>query len=259
VDGGAVLSGRWEFLSGVDHASWVFVGAPLESGGYFVFLVPKADFAIVDDWYVLGLAGTGSKGVTVTDAFVPAHRMMDVELADAGTALDKRPDLPPVYRMPRRAIAGLGLAMLGVGTAAGLLDEFIRTTKGRMSRGVPVAESQWVQLQVAESAAAVEAAQGVIVKAAAAVMATLARGETISFAQRATAKRDTAYAAMLARQTADRLFAVAGGHHLHLDNALQRYYRDVIAATAHSALRWELAATPYGRITLGLPPEPGGW
>jgi hypothetical protein len=77
--------------------------------------------------------------------------------------------------------------------------------------------------------------------------------------QRAAAKRDTAYAAMLARQSADRLFAVAGGHHLHLTNALQRCYRDVLAATAHSALRWELAAPPYGQIALGIEPAPGTW
>jgi len=259
VEDGARLSGQWEFLSGVDHASWVFVGAPLAEAGYFVFLVPRSDITLVDDWQVVGLAGTGSKSVVIRDAFVPAHRMMNMADADAGIALDTRNDLPPVFRMPRRAIAGLGLSAIAVGAALGMFDEFAASMNGRKSRGGLIAESQWVQLQTAEAAAALNAAQLVLVAAATGVMRTLARGERITMAQRAAAKRDTTYAAVLARQSADRLFAVAGGHHLHLTNALQRCYRDVIAATAHSALRWELAAPPAGQIALGLEPAPGTW
>jgi resorcinol 4-hydroxylase (FADH2) len=259
VDGGARLSGQWEFLSGVDHASWVFVGAPLENAGYFVYLVPRSDITLIDDWHVVGLAGTGSKSVAIREAFVPAHRMMNIADTDAGIALDTSPDVAPVYRMPRRAVAGLGLSSIAVGAALGLMDEFAVSMRGRKSRGALIADSQWVQLQTAEAAAALNAAQLALVTAARGVMQTLGRGERITMTQRAAAKRDTAYAAMLARQSADRLFAVAGGHHLHLTNALQRCYRDVLAATAHSALRWELAAPPYGQIALGLDPAPGTW
>jgi 3-hydroxy-9,10-secoandrosta-1,3,5(10)-triene-9,17-dione monooxygenase len=259
VDGGARLSGQWEFLSGVDHASWVFVGAPLENAGYFVYLLPRSAITLIDDWHVVGLAGTGSKSVAVRDAFVPTHRMMNIADTDAGISLDQSGEVAPVYRMPRRAVAGLGLSSIAVGAALGLMDEFARSMKGRKSRGVLIADSQWVQLQTAEAAAALNAAQLSLVTAARGIMQTLGCGERITMVQRATAKRDTAYAAMLARQSADRLFAVAGGHHLHLTNALQRCYRDVLAATAHSALRWELAAPPYGQIALGLEPAPGTW
>ena len=259
VDGGARLSGQWEFLSGVDYASWVFVGASLENAGYFVYLVPRSDITLIDDWHVVGLAGSGSKSVAIRDAFVPTYRMMNIADTDAGTALDKSPEVAPVYRMPRRAVAGLGLSSIAVGAALGLMDAFTLSMRGRKSRGGLIADSQWVQLQTAEAAAALNAAQLALVTAARGVMQTLGRGERITMTQRAAAKRDTAYAAMLARQSADRLFAVSGGHHLHLTNALQRCYRDVLAATAHSALRWELAAPPYGQIALGLEPAPGTW
>ncbi len=48
---------------------------PLEGGprpGFF--LVPRSQFTIHDDWFTMGLAGTGSKTIVVEDQFVPAFR-----------------------------------------------------------------------------------------------------------------------------------------------------------------------------------------
>ena len=35
----------------------------------------------------------------------------------------------------------------------------------------------------------------------------------------------------------------------------RRAFRDVHAAVAHIALNWEPAATAYGKVALGLPPD----
>ncbi len=67
VDGGFRLSGSWKFSSGADWAEWIFPHAPQG-----MFLVPKKDFRVEDDWQVMGLSGTGSKTVTVDGAVVPA-------------------------------------------------------------------------------------------------------------------------------------------------------------------------------------------
>src|SRR5215470_6606791 len=80
VDGGYVLNGSWSFASGCDHASWAYLGAfimspdakPSSEGAFF--LLPIGDCEIVDNWFVSGLAGTGSKDIVVSDVFVPAHR-----------------------------------------------------------------------------------------------------------------------------------------------------------------------------------------
>jgi alkylation response protein AidB-like acyl-CoA dehydrogenase len=79
IDGGYMLSGTWSFASGVDASSWVKLGAfikppdgepPPDRGpgqafeGAF-FLLPIGDCEIVDNWFVCGLAGTGSKDIAV--------------------------------------------------------------------------------------------------------------------------------------------------------------------------------------------------
>ena len=258
VAGGAALTGKWGFLSGIDHASWVMVGNALDDGTgrpeYQFFLVPKSAGAIVDDWHVFGLSGTGSKSFALADVFVPDHRRMRMTEALDGTAIDA--DAAPIHRMPRRT-AGLGLAAIGVGAARAMLDEFIAAARQRVSRAGPVAHDQWVQLQTAEAAAALAAAELLLVAAARRTMEILGRGESLGVEQRTTNKRDSGYAAKLARDSADRLFAIAGGNSLFLTNAVQRLYRDMHAATAHAALRWEIAATPFGRAALGAPPVEG--
>ena len=37
-------------------------------------LVPRTEYTIIDDWYVFGLCGTGSKSLEMKDVFVPEYR-----------------------------------------------------------------------------------------------------------------------------------------------------------------------------------------
>ena len=83
MSGGYRLTGRWEFSSGCDSASWLILGVAGIGERTWV-LVPRQDFEIVDNWFVSGLRGTGSKDIVVEDAFVPNHRVLDVVSAGNG-------------------------------------------------------------------------------------------------------------------------------------------------------------------------------
>src|SRR5262245_28742079 len=80
VEGGFRLHGRWSFSSGCDFCEWAVLGgiAPPPSAGdppdARTFLLPRRDYTIDDAWHVIGLCGTGSKDLVVTDAFVPEYR-----------------------------------------------------------------------------------------------------------------------------------------------------------------------------------------
>ena len=66
VEGGYRLSGRWNFSSGIPHATWVAALAPVyhpghdESSETRTLLLPKHQVKMLDIWQVGGLRGTGS-------------------------------------------------------------------------------------------------------------------------------------------------------------------------------------------------------
>src|SRR5690349_17944963 len=59
------LSGSFPFSSGSSHAQWAIIGAflgkPGDPAAIAYLLVPFTEIEIIDDWHVLGLAGTGSR------------------------------------------------------------------------------------------------------------------------------------------------------------------------------------------------------
>src|SRR5262249_58748973 len=88
--GGWRLSGSFPFSSGSSHGQWAIVGAFLDQPGnptaIAYLLVPFIEIEIIDDWHVLGLAGTGSRTLKLRDVFVPEHRCVMLSDLFAGTA-----------------------------------------------------------------------------------------------------------------------------------------------------------------------------
>ncbi|MGH2468771.1 MAG: acyl-CoA dehydrogenase family protein, partial [Chloroflexota bacterium] len=79
VEGGYRWTGRGFFSSGVDHCSWLTAAVPIKRGDgkppqRTWLLIPREDLEIVDDWFTVGLKGTGSKTIIVNDVFIPERR-----------------------------------------------------------------------------------------------------------------------------------------------------------------------------------------
>ena len=88
---GFLVSGHWRYSSGCDYADWLIIF--MATGMY---LLPRSDFTIEDDWYVMGLRGTGSKAIIVDKAFVPSHRM--VPMAGLATGQGPGAEIYPTTR-----------------------------------------------------------------------------------------------------------------------------------------------------------------
>ena len=100
-------------------------------------LVPLAEVEIVDDWQVLGLAGTGSKSLVLHDVFVPEHRVRDGRRpvrrhAARRAGASRLPGVAGAARLSRVVLAADRRIALG-GRA---LDIVCRALPGRLSRGV---------------------------------------------------------------------------------------------------------------------------
>jgi alkylation response protein AidB-like acyl-CoA dehydrogenase len=267
VAGGYRLSGSWSFASGCDHAGWVYLGAfikppratpPFE--GAFL-LLPIEDVEIVDTWFVCGLAGTGSKDIVAEEAFVPAHRVLMFAAARAGTTPGAKYHQSPLYKMPLLIHGASMLASTAVGAARGALDAFLEITTGRQTRGalaggqLPMVDFATIQLRYAEAAAAVDGAELILLGDMRAMIQKLYAGEEITIADRIRVRRDQAYVTKLAVQAVESLNAATGGYGLHLDNPIQRAWRDVNAVARHVSLNWDAVGTMYGQHAFGLEPR----
>ena len=161
MDGGVIWSGRHTFSSGVDHAQWVMAAGTIDHGDRkqaCSVLVPKSDITIIDDWHVIGLAGTGSNTFVINEAFVPAHRILDKKASDEGNAPGAKLYAAPVFHMPRGGPSAASFASVAVGIAEGFLEGYYKYTRPRKSRGTPVGALVGTQITAATSATEIEAA-----------------------------------------------------------------------------------------------------
>jgi alkylation response protein AidB-like acyl-CoA dehydrogenase len=251
ADGGVRWTGRHPFSSGVDHADWVMATGHIEHGEkrqLCSVLVPKSDIAVIDDWQVVGLAGSGSKTFEIQDAFVPMHRILDKEAEEGAPPHYSA----PVFKLPRGGVSAASFAAVVVGIAEGFLAEYLEYTRPRKSRvTVAIADQMGTQMGVGAAAAEVEAAAQMYLTPLRETMRALERGEKIGKGQNLRGKRNAAYAAQLSLGAVQRLFNAAGGRALYLNNPMQRMLRDCQAAAAHHSLMWDAAAAAYGRHVLG--------
>jgi len=263
--GGYRLSGRWSFASGCDISGWGKLGALIQRpdgppDGAF-FLLPIEDCTIVDNWFVCGLAGTGSKDIVVEDLFVPEHRVLRFADTRAGTSPGARHHDNPIYRIPLLMLGASMLASTAIGAAKGALDAYLDMTSGRTTRGalagggLRMKEFATVQLRFADAAASVEAAELILLTDMRKAMQKLRAREEITVSDRIRARRNQAYATRLAVQAVEALNASTGGYGLHLDNPVQRAWRDANAVGRHVSLNWDAVGTMYGQHAFGLEPK----
>jgi resorcinol 4-hydroxylase (FADH2) len=267
VDGGYVLNGKWSFASGCDIARWGKLGAIIAPAngeapaqGAF-FLLPVEDCEIIDNWFVCGLAGTGSKDIVVQDKFVPARRVLPFSETRGGNSPGARYHRNPIYQIPLLMLGASMLASTAIGAAKGALDSYLEMTTGRTTRGalagggLRMVEFATVQLRVADAAASVEAAELILLNDMREAMRRLRAGEEISVADRIRSRRNQAYVTKLAVQAVEALNAATGGYGLHLSNPVQRAWRDVNAVARHVSLNWDAVGTMYGQHVFGLEPK----
>jgi alkylation response protein AidB-like acyl-CoA dehydrogenase len=256
VAGGHRLNGKWSFASGSDYAQWFLLAGIVRDNGSKpedrMFLVPASQVEMVDDWHVLGLAGTGSKSVVLKDVHVAATHSVSMHELKTGTAPGARvhPD-NPMYRTPRSLVSSFSLSSVVVGLAERAVEEFTSITRDRRSRGFRVADFEYIQVTVAEAAAQVEAAVLLVENTIERNVALMASGQPVEAEHLAWTRRNSTYATKLAHAAVKQIFDVAGGTALYDSNPLQEIFRDSTAGASHLSLTWQRAAPHYGQLKLG--------
>lgn len=254
--GGYHVSGRWDFSSGCDPATWVMlIGNGPE--GPLMLLLPRQDYTIDDTWFVSGLRGSGSKDIVVENAFVPEYRTVAMKALGEAYSPGRSVHDTPNNRIPLRSVLSFTLSAAVLGMAQGALESFETNIKGQVSArsGMKLVESAGMQIRIGESDAEIRAARSLLKQDGQEIFERAGRSELPCLLDQARYRRDHAYIAKLAVQATNRLFEASGGRGLFESNELQRFHRDIHAASHHFSLAWDGVAQQYGRMRLGLEVE----
>ena len=267
VDGGYRISGNWGFTSGCDHMQWLFLGGmipPASEGAPpdpAFFLLPRADVTLDDNWFTMGLSGTGSKNTVADDVFVPAHRVVLISDLLAGTTPGARVHSNPLYRQSMLASLPFALVSPVLGMAEGALADFIDMAKVRTTRGAVaggnhrMAEFATIQSRVAEATGSIEAARLAIYHALERAGIAGEAGEQADRGVRLQNRLTQAFSVKLLVQAVDALFAASGGQSIFTSRPIQSAWRDAHAAGVHVSMNWDAVSTMYGQYVLGLDPK----
>jgi 3-hydroxy-9,10-secoandrosta-1,3,5(10)-triene-9,17-dione monooxygenase len=262
VAGGYRLSGRWRFSSGIDLAQWVILGAPMAHGAAaspdaLWCVLPRTDYRIIDTWHASGLRATGSNDVIVDDAFIPVHRTAALGVLAAGRGPGTAANDCHIYRLPLWNVFSYNLIAPAFGIVRGALEDL--TARARRQPPSPLgrgrlAESEGVQLQIAEAAALTDSAEALVTSNAHEFNDLARRGGAIEPEMSSRIRRDVAFAGLACMRAVDLLNYLNGAHGLTDTNVVQRAFRDIHAINAHFGMQWRTGALEFGRRALGATP-----
>ena len=251
-----VVSGRFGFGSGCDHAPWLSVGGflPGDQPSPVICALP-AEEVIIDhkSWDVIGLRGTGSKDLVIAEeVVVPAHRVLRVAESATRRSPGQLQYGGPLYTCPWRTTAILVLAAPVIGAAKAAVRRFQERMDGHflVALGDTQRNDPAAGYRLAESTAEILAAELLLFDAAAR-LDHLGGAEEVDSLLNASIVRDCGWGVRALAAAVDRLYEASGANAMRPDEPMQRLWRDVNAARSHAVLNWDHAANIYGKASLG--------
>ncbi|HEX2784824.1 MAG TPA: hypothetical protein VHN36_14665, partial [Ilumatobacteraceae bacterium] len=234
VDGGFLFSGEWQYSTGTDHCDWIILGGMVTDANGDIegfpdvrhFVLPRIDYEIVENsWNVMGLGGTGSKNIRISDAFVPDYRTIShFALAD-GEYGQRRADTP-LYQLPFGCVFSAAIASATFGIARGAIDAYRDYLATRISTlGVVGKTDPFQQEALAEAESDLAAG---IVHVDTMINAWLERvreGDRITITDRLEFRRNQVRAVQRVLFSIDKLFSRAGSAAVWTTRPLERYWR----------------------------------
>ena len=256
AEGGFRLEGRWAFASGVEHASWVMVGANLKSESpntpaeYVFCFVRASELTLIDDWHVSGLRATGSKSLELKGIFVPRHRVVILRTVQEGTAPGLAVHRQPFYRLPWYPVFICAFPAVGLGTAMAMLEGFRSYIRSRVDgfSGHAFQTNTGSAMRMADAAAQIDAARLVFRRDVAALDRAAQENRPLRPGEAERIMYDAPFIMDACSRAVVQLFRGSGGKALYESSPLQRHFRDIHAMTQHVAMDIDRAGETYGRL-----------
>ena len=241
ADGGYLINGRWNYLSGIDHSTALFLNCRLlnpdgsavanddGSNATRIAIVPVKSGAVLDTWTTLGMRGTASHDCEYSNVFVPARHTY--------TRTDSARYDSPLYNPPQNAIllSWTLAAANALGMARGALDTFrqLATDAGTTNSPTLLRDRTHVQITYGECEAIHDAARTFVLDAVGSLWDGQVNGVP-DLSQRAVrARLAITHAIRRSVDVVDQLFNVAGTNAIHRSVGLERFFRDLHVSGQH--------------------------
>ena len=246
-EGGFMLHGRWGWSSGSDHCTWALLGGVIPGDGYRTFLVPRNQYDIEDTWDVMGLQGTGSNDVVISDPiFVPDHRTH--KQMDGFNCVNDQDN--PMYDLSWEQTFVRVVNSAAIGALKKAVKVFVESKQGNsttdMTKFAGDVETQERLAKVLNTIGELEAVMyhNFDKMEAASWKPTLE--DRIMYRYQASIVIDKAIEAI------DTLFEVAGGRSVFNGHPLQQLWHDIHIARCHVANNPTAFARNLGSVALGM-------
>jgi alkylation response protein AidB-like acyl-CoA dehydrogenase len=250
VDGGWRITGQVPFASGCHHTQWLVMPAQEEDADApFGAFLRRESATILDTWHTLGMRGTGSADIAVTDLFVPEHLTVPVApLQNPPPGFEG-----PLFRMwPWSGI--IGEAAVSVGVAAAAVDAAVHLckTKTPAYQGTALRDQQLAQFLMGKARARVEASRDTVCRAAEFGYEDVERsGMPLSPEAKIRLQLAVSFAAEACAEAVRFVNDVVGASSIRIGQPFERHFRD-----AHTLLQHSDKSSPRyasaGRLMFGL-------
>jgi 3-hydroxy-9,10-secoandrosta-1,3,5(10)-triene-9,17-dione monooxygenase len=274
VAGGYMMSGQWDYCSGIPYATHFIGGAFIKRAGQAPLvghaIVPRDKVTVIDDWggdKVLGMRASGSNSVRVENAFVPEHHVGYLAPGLAATPESMEDGTPgtrlhgnPMYLGRLAGPFHVSLVVPVVGAARAALDEYeeiIKTRKTLSLPQIPRFEHADFQRSFGHALTLTDAAEALMFKACDMYHDYCNRwadgGTPITTEENMRLWGIVQHAGRMACDAVELMFHTAGSAPARKGHRLQRYFNDVAMYRGHSSAQYFNFGSGLARLHLGLP------
>lgn len=267
VEGGYVVSGQWDYCSGVAHATHFMCNTLIpgrEDEGVLTICTPIDNVTVIGDWgdgNIIGMNSSGSNSVKVENVFVPEHCTCSGDWTHNTT--EPAPGMllhdDPLFCGRIYAMYHAGLVIPVIGAARASLNEYehiISTKKTYFAPQVPRYTVEEYQRHYGQARANIECAEAIIAQCGQRYMELARRwhagGPPFTREDDAAMYAMVQKAAHLAMDATRELFGAASSSAARRGTRMQRYFRDSAIYLGHISARHDVVAAEVARIHFGL-------
>ncbi len=256
LENGWQVNGHWKFASGCKGADWLGVGiggTPASGGGHsagkpLTAVFPASEVEIVENWHVVGMQGTGSHDLRITNKKVDDEWTF---IRGSSATIDE-----PLYHYPSVCYQAQVHAAVNLGLARAALD-LIAAMSGsdKTLTGAPrLGDRAYYRIALGKAEAMFRSVRSFFYEAPYAAWNDIQAGIPLSVQQANLLRLSAAHAAQVCSDVIKTAFHLAGTAAIFETHRMQWILRDSMVVTQHAFLG-EAIYDGAGAIFSGMPPS----